>query len=391
MRLGFSVAAHIQADVLLLDEVFAVGDEEFQRKCFGKIAEFKSRGGTIVFVSHDAAGGRAALRPRRAAAAAATSRSTAPTREAIAQYRRLLAGEREPGRARRRAARVGQRRGPHRRGAAARRRRRASGRSSPPASRSSSSSSSPPSRIVAPPRVSLELRDDAAVLVAGGAADGRRSAGARRGERVCASRSTRCRSPTGASISRCALVETRRRGCVHSLDDALASSSSRRRRDRAVLLEGRWSLQEIDAPRQSDDDELRTCPDWPRADGARAGAPVQALHAARGAAARRRARAALEVSTSTTSRSAATSTRTSSTPSTPNRASRARCAHRTGSTCASGSPPATRHHVLLVVAPASGCTLRPAANRRMPASSVAPIALAIGAPCVLGLLGFRAA
>ena len=54
MRLGFSVAAHIEADVLLLDEVFAVGDEEFQRKCFGKIHEFKSRGGTIVFVSHDA-------------------------------------------------------------------------------------------------------------------------------------------------------------------------------------------------------------------------------------------------------------------------------------------------------------------------------------------------
>src|SRR5205807_3930309 len=54
MRLGFSVAAHIQADVLLLDEVFAVGDEDFQRKCFGKIAEFKQRGGTIVFVSHDA-------------------------------------------------------------------------------------------------------------------------------------------------------------------------------------------------------------------------------------------------------------------------------------------------------------------------------------------------
>jgi ABC-type taurine transport system ATPase subunit len=54
MRLGFSVAAHIQSDVLLLDEVFAVGDEQFQRKCFGKIAEFKNRGGTILFVSHDA-------------------------------------------------------------------------------------------------------------------------------------------------------------------------------------------------------------------------------------------------------------------------------------------------------------------------------------------------
>src|SRR5438477_3717176 len=54
MRLGFAVAAHLEADVLLLDEVFAVGDEEFQRKCFGKIFEFRERGGTIVFVSHDA-------------------------------------------------------------------------------------------------------------------------------------------------------------------------------------------------------------------------------------------------------------------------------------------------------------------------------------------------
>ena len=55
MRLGFAVAAHIDADLLLLDEVFAVGDEEFQRKCFAKIFEFKQRGGTIVYVSHDAA------------------------------------------------------------------------------------------------------------------------------------------------------------------------------------------------------------------------------------------------------------------------------------------------------------------------------------------------
>ena len=54
MRLGFAIAAHLSADVLLLDEVFAVGDEGFQRKCFGKILEFKQRGGTIVFVSHDA-------------------------------------------------------------------------------------------------------------------------------------------------------------------------------------------------------------------------------------------------------------------------------------------------------------------------------------------------
>jgi ABC-type polysaccharide/polyol phosphate transport system ATPase subunit len=53
MRLGFSVAMHIQPDVLLLDEVLAVGDEAFQQKCFGRIGDFKRAGGTMVFVSHD--------------------------------------------------------------------------------------------------------------------------------------------------------------------------------------------------------------------------------------------------------------------------------------------------------------------------------------------------
>jgi ABC-type polysaccharide/polyol phosphate transport system ATPase subunit len=55
MRLGFSVAMHVQPDVLLLDEVLAVGDEAFQQKCFAKIWEYKRGGGTIVFVSHDQA------------------------------------------------------------------------------------------------------------------------------------------------------------------------------------------------------------------------------------------------------------------------------------------------------------------------------------------------
>jgi lipopolysaccharide transport system ATP-binding protein len=95
MRLGFSVAAHIQADVLLLDEVFAVGDEEFQRKCFAKTHEFKQRGGTIVFVSHDAQAverlcDRAVLLRQGEVA------FDGPTREAIARYRRLLAEDRSP-------------------------------------------------------------------------------------------------------------------------------------------------------------------------------------------------------------------------------------------------------------------------------------------------------
>jgi ABC-type polysaccharide/polyol phosphate transport system ATPase subunit len=53
MRLAFAVAAHVDADVLLLDEVLAVGDEAFQRKCLARIFEFRRSGGTLVFVSHD--------------------------------------------------------------------------------------------------------------------------------------------------------------------------------------------------------------------------------------------------------------------------------------------------------------------------------------------------
>jgi lipopolysaccharide transport system ATP-binding protein len=53
MRLAFSVAIHTQPDILLVDEVLAVGDIGFQRKCLARIAEFKERGCTIVMVSHD--------------------------------------------------------------------------------------------------------------------------------------------------------------------------------------------------------------------------------------------------------------------------------------------------------------------------------------------------
>ena len=52
-RLGFSVAVHIDPEVLLVDEVLSVGDLGFQRKCFDKMQAFKSKGTTIVFVSHN--------------------------------------------------------------------------------------------------------------------------------------------------------------------------------------------------------------------------------------------------------------------------------------------------------------------------------------------------
>jgi ABC-type polysaccharide/polyol phosphate transport system ATPase subunit len=52
MRLGFSVAVHVDPDVLLVDEVLAVGDEAFTHKCLDKFADFKRRGKTILIVTH---------------------------------------------------------------------------------------------------------------------------------------------------------------------------------------------------------------------------------------------------------------------------------------------------------------------------------------------------
>jgi ABC-type polysaccharide/polyol phosphate transport system ATPase subunit len=54
-RLGFAVASELEPDILLLDEILAVGDISFQNKCLSRIAEFQRRGVTIVFVSHAAA------------------------------------------------------------------------------------------------------------------------------------------------------------------------------------------------------------------------------------------------------------------------------------------------------------------------------------------------
>lgn len=53
MRLAFAVAAHFEPEVLILDEVLAVGDAAFQQKCLAKMKQVSAQGRTIFFVSHD--------------------------------------------------------------------------------------------------------------------------------------------------------------------------------------------------------------------------------------------------------------------------------------------------------------------------------------------------
>ncbi len=55
MRLAFAVAAHLEPEILIVDEVLAVGDAAFQKKCLGKMNEVARQGQTILFVSHNLA------------------------------------------------------------------------------------------------------------------------------------------------------------------------------------------------------------------------------------------------------------------------------------------------------------------------------------------------
>ncbi|HVH25672.1 MAG TPA: ABC transporter ATP-binding protein [Vicinamibacterales bacterium] len=59
MRLGFAVAANLDPDILLLDEILAVGDADFRQRCNGTVEEFLDKGKTILFVSHDSEAVRA--------------------------------------------------------------------------------------------------------------------------------------------------------------------------------------------------------------------------------------------------------------------------------------------------------------------------------------------
>lgn len=62
LRLGFAVAAHLEPEILVVDEVLAVGDAEFQKKCMGKMSEVAGQGRTVLFVSHNMAAVRSICR-----------------------------------------------------------------------------------------------------------------------------------------------------------------------------------------------------------------------------------------------------------------------------------------------------------------------------------------
>jgi ABC-2 type transport system ATP-binding protein len=245
MRLGFAVAAHIDADILLLDEVFAVGDEEFQRKCFAKIFEYKQRGGTIVFVSHDAASVER-LCQRALLLRNGRVELDGSAQEAIARYHKLLADERDPaegaaglreygsGEARIVTARLLGPEGEERQQLAA------------------GEPLTVELRIdvqeaLAPPRISLELRDEAGLLLAAAAQETAELGWEQVvGERVVRFEIDRPPLADGRFRLRLELGDESGRRLYHWLDDAVRFVVYPGEGTRGpVLLEGTWSLQEI--------------------------------------------------------------------------------------------------------------------------------------------------
>ncbi|MFN2469284.1 MAG: ABC transporter ATP-binding protein [Gaiellaceae bacterium] len=248
MRLGFAVAAHLQADVLLLDEVFAVGDEEFQRKCFAKIAEFKGRGGTIVFVSHDASAVER-LCERAVLLREGRVELDGSTGEAISRYHRLLADERDPaereaglrewgsGEARIVEARLEGPGGEERRQFLA-------GEALAVSLRVRAE------RPMTPPRLAYELRDEAGLLLAGGTQEtealGWNGAAS---EHVYRFEVEQLPLADGRFHLRFGLVDSAGEHLYHWLDDAIAFVVYPGEDARGpVRLEGRWSREE-DRPR----------------------------------------------------------------------------------------------------------------------------------------------
>ena len=264
MRLGFAVAAHLDADILLLDEVFAVGDEAFQQKCFGKIFDFKRRGGTIVFVSHDAASVEK-LCERAALLVDGRLDFDGPTHDAITRYHRLLSLERDPderkaglrewgsGEARIDEVELLAADGSERRQFLA----------GEPLTLRVRIRTDRPS---ASPRLTYELRTDAGLLLAAGVQDaGELGWDESPGERTLRFDVDRLPLTDGRFQLRFGLTDQAGDHLYHWLDDATASSSIP-----TGANAGFSGSKEAGARRKStrcgNEDEMsaRTCPDWPQ-------------------------------------------------------------------------------------------------------------------------------
>jgi ABC-type multidrug transport system ATPase subunit len=91
MRLGFSIAIHVDPDILLIDEILSVGDEHFQRKCYDRIQRFRRKGKTIVFVSH-ALPTVESMCERAALLSGGRLVALGPAADVVARYRDLSGG-----------------------------------------------------------------------------------------------------------------------------------------------------------------------------------------------------------------------------------------------------------------------------------------------------------
>ena len=89
LRLGFAIAAHLEPDILLLDEVLAVGDADFQAKCIARINELRKSGTTIVFVSHNL-GAVESLCDRVFLLRQGEVYKSGPARQVISDYEQML-------------------------------------------------------------------------------------------------------------------------------------------------------------------------------------------------------------------------------------------------------------------------------------------------------------
>ena len=247
MRLGFAVAAHVDADVLLLDEIFAVGDEEFQRKCFGRISQFKQQGGTIVFVSHDASSVER-LCERAVLLRGGLVDFDGPTHEAILRYRSHLAEDRDP--AERGAGLTEWGSGEARiadvslQGADGEERMQFVGGEQLTVRLRVVSD-----RSVPPPKLQFELREWGGALIAGGSHDTSVLGWDGAGEQVFRFDVDELPLAEGRFKLRFGLVSADGAHLYHWLDDALRLYVIPQERDAGLVrLEGRWTREEFGAP-----------------------------------------------------------------------------------------------------------------------------------------------